>query len=540
MTKILIVDDEELIREGIARKIERLMPHADIVGKAENAKEAMELISLNLPDIVITDIRMPEMDGLQFINEVKSKNNNIDFIIISGFDNFEYARNAIKLGVSEYLLKPVNNDELKNAISNLEKKTADKRQQNEYMKQLESKIYNSLFFLKSKYLNDLIYCDFDAKNILKSLEYVEIGFTNKFYTVITVILYNLDKLPQFHDKKEAYLAKFGVQNIAEEILSEAGKAFAFENLKKENQVVIIVNHNTPDESTLLRLCRKMQDSLSELLQLKSSIGIGKTYKDINCVHNSYIESYRAPLQSGLLGNNSVISINEISDNQPSALFLSDNDKMLLRSSISSHDTNKAIEIISCLFESFEQQHIPYYDIKTLLIDMSIMLIKIIKENGGDWNIIFKEDIFQEDFISHFTKLNEVKEWMEKCVRSVCSYLSGQEKSDGKKIINEVQGYINNYYYLDINLTELAKKYFINPSYLSQLFKSETGVKFIDYVTNVRIEKAKELSSKTSLKLYQIAEMVGYNDFRHFSATFSKYTGLTPSKFRELNNIHNIS
>jgi two-component system, response regulator YesN len=137
--KILVVDDEEIIRDGLSRKIERLIPNAVIVGKAQDANQALELVKLQHPDIVITDIRMPETDGLKFISLSKEIYKDICYIIISGYQDFEYARNAIRLGVEDYLLKPIDNDQLKEVIRKLELKIIEGLRRESMLSDLKSK-----------------------------------------------------------------------------------------------------------------------------------------------------------------------------------------------------------------------------------------------------------------------------------------------------------------------------------------------------------------------------------------------------------------
>jgi two-component system, response regulator YesN len=536
MLKILIIDDEELIRDGVAIKLERLMPDVHVIGKAQDAHQALEIIKINVPDIILTDIRMPEIDGLKLIEMVKEEYPGIRFVVISGYQDFEYAKKSISLNVGDYLLKPIDNIELKNIIEKLDFEINQEKQKNEYLLNLKSNANSSTYFLRNKYLTDAIYFagEFEIDYIKKALEKIQICFPEMYYTVITLIIDNIDCLPGFPGKKDISLAKFAIINIVEESLSSFETVAAFENLKKENQIVAIINHkNSCSSSRLVLECQKLQKSLSSFLKVNATIGIGKSYSDINLLNNSYIESHTAVMQRIVLDNENVIHIDSVPDSSRVTFFMSENERQLLSSYIAARNLNNSLEVLEKIFLSMKSHRTSFATVYIVCFDILIILGKIVKESGISWENIFKDKVISEESILQYTTLEELKSWLKECVTSICSYLSKLNKSDGKKSIEEIKEYVKNYYYTDINLNDLANKYFINSSYLSQLFKNETNEKFVDYVTRIRVEKAMELLSNTSLKTYEIAAMVGYSDPRYFSDVFLKVTGKTPSKYREL-------
>lgn len=533
--KILIVDDEELIRDGIARKIQKMFPHALIVGKAEDAATALEIVRTDRPGIVITDIRMPEIDGFEFIEQLKKEKHDVKFILVSGFEDFEYARKAIRLGVGDYLLKPVDNEELRSVVEKMELQIAEENHEKSKINELKSKSRNTYAFLLNKYLTDLINHtdEFDVQSVLKPLETIDVTFPNTYFSVVTIIPGNLNKLPLFPEKEDMTVALFAAMNITEEVLKASGYTVVFENLKKENHIVAIINHENIQPGDLVKQCRKLLGYLNEYLGMNVSIGIGKYCTAAAGIGNSYTESYSAALQKFVLGDNNVIYADDIPDSNSITFFMSENDKQLLLSCLTSNAADKAKEAVDRVFAKAKSEKLSYANLKTLYIDIAIMIAKIIRENGGSMNHISKEDIFSEDYVARFTTSEELGSWLKECITSTCAYLSDLRKSDGRHAIEEIKEYINNYYYTEINLNDLSKKYYINASYLSLLFKNESGERFVDYITRVRMEKAKELLSNTDLKTYKIAEMVGYADARYFSDVFSKCAGTTPTKYREM-------
>lgn len=172
------------------------------------------------------------------------------------------------------------------------------------------------------------------------------------------------------------------------------------------------------------------------------------------------------------------------------------------------------------------------NIKAIYIELIILFTKTVKESGGTFETLFIEDIASEKFLLQYSCLDSLLDWINNCIDTTCTYIINLKKSSGKKVIDKIIHFINNNYYLNISLNDLGAKYFLNPNYLCQLFKNEIGENFTEYLTQIRIEKAKELLNNTELKSYKVAELVGYNNPRYFSEVFQKIVGVTPTNYRQ--------
>lgn len=538
MLKVLIVDDEVIIRDGIGRKIERLIPNAVVVGKAQDAIEGLEKVKSSYPDVIITDIRMPEIDGLQFISKVKEINNNIKFIVVSGYQDFEYARSALRLGVEDYILKPINNNQLIEIFQKLEKQLQAETQKEEAISNLKNDAYKGINFLKNKYLTDLVDQNdtFDKSYIIKNLELIDINFPNELFSIVNITVTTYENMVLFPSKEDISLAKFAIRNIADEILSELGPVTSFDFLKDESQLVFIINYTATEKEGLKfdigRLCDKVLYSVNKFLKINITIGIGNCCTGLAQLSMAYLEAYKAVAQKFVLGDNRVINIKDVLNINKILYFLPEDNRLLLVNYIKEGNSTRIIEIIDKLFESINKSNLSYSNIKILYIDLLMIFSKTVKESGGNWDNIFSNDIFSEAYIGQYSSLDELLVWIRECVVLICNYIIDLRKSHGRRVIEEIKDYIDNYYYTEINLNELSAKYFLNSNYLSQLFKTETKETFINYLTSVRMLKAKELLYNTDLKSYKISEMVGYNDPRYFSDVFQKYFQCTPKEFRE--------
>lgn len=362
MYKILIIDDEKLVTQGLTSIITRLNPEYSVVGAAYNVNEGIAMTRKFSPNIIISDIRMPQTDGLEMIKQLKSSGCSAKFIILSGYSEFEYARKGMEMGVKYYLLKPVNTQELNTCI----------------------------------------------QMSIKELENEE------------------DHVHSHHGHKAS---------------SE----------KKNNDRFMISEH--------------------DLTQLKS------------CIDRMNIEESQLILDS---------------------IF-----QQLLSEPMITIEAMK----LTCL-----------KIILTSLKSMSSLQIQLYEFLGK--NVLSLENI------SRYETAEQLKNWLINVVKSMIEIKSMGKSSGKNDTITEIKEYISSNYSKDLTLSELSSRFFLNPCYLSQLFKERTGESYLNYVTSIRIDKAKQLLKNTNLKVSTICERVGYSDPIHFSKLFEKRTGIKPSFYRK--------
>lgn len=535
--RILIIDDEDIIRDGLAKKIQRLFPDAVIAGKASDGYEALKLIGTQRPNIVITDVSMPEMDGLQFISIARNIDKHMKFVIVSGFHDFEYARTAIKLGVEDYLVKPIENAVLADLIRKLGEKLEKEQQDETRLCELKRLAGERTDYYKNKYFTDLVsFCnEIDISDIEKNLDIIGVQFPFPCFTVVHIAVSSYEGNPMFPHRKDIPLLKFAIRNIAEEVLAACGMAAAFENLRSPGQILAVVNHKGEECSghiePLKALCGKLAEALHQHLSISAMIGIGRSCCGIENVSSSYYSAYNVAMYRMAANGNRVICAADLPGSGTVTYFIPDDRKLMLNNAIKNPNRKLALEVLEKVLEPLEKGNFSYANIRTVYIDLAIQLIKSVKEAGGTWENIFSQDILSEAFLAGYSSLEQLKEWLQSSIDSICSYIGSLRRSEGKRSIEEIQRFIDNYYYTDITLNSLAARYFMNPNYLSQLFKNEAGMNFIDYLTEVRIEKAADLLKHSDIKVFRVSEMVGYTNHRYFSELFQKLHGMTPSEFR---------
>lgn len=537
--KVLIVDDELVIRKGLKNKIERLISDLTSVILAEDAFLALEIMKAEQPDVVITDIRMPEMDGLAFIEQAKKISKKTKYIIISGYQEFEYAKEAIKLNVEDYLIKPIENAKLLSVMQRIQDKLMEESEQKQQLNELKTSMKQTMSFLRSKHLTDLLEesqnYDFNAYQLL--LNKVEIRFPYPCFTIITIELNPEAKIPHFNNKEDLPLVKFIINNIAEEIMNDIGKCIAFEDNKNKNLLHLIFNHpvfvDKKKNTTIYDHCNKLLEEIHQCLKIYVTIGIGNKVDSFQALNQSYLEATRALKQKFITNDTRIFCSKKEMISIESPYLLTEEKEKTVIQFIRSADSISAQKIIEDIFNNIELIGIQYSNLIMLYMDIMLMMIKAIKDQGICFDDIFEKEILSEDYISTLSNVNELKNQILNHIDRICNYLMNTRKSDGEKTIESLKNYIQQYYYLDLNLSQLSQFYFMNSNYLSQLFKKETGQGFLEYLTQIRMEQAKKLLINTQFKAYEISEMVGYNNPKYFSRAFYKYCGCTPTQFRNL-------
>ena len=297
--RILIVDDEYIIRNGLKSKIERLIPEIKEIFLSEDAITALRQIAAIQPQIIITDIRMPEMNGLAFIERAKNLCPYTKFIIISGYQEFEYAKEAIKLNVEDYLIKPIENEKLKGVINRIKKQFDEENGKKQKLYELKSTMKETMRFLKSKHLTDFVTdsSQYDENALNLMLKKIGVRFPYPFYSVISIELDPELQIPQFSHKDDLPLVKFIINNIAEEMFDGIGKAAAFDDNRNVHYTNIILNHpeyiGENRSQVIYDRSRLLLEELHQYLGVYVYIGIGNRVNGHSDVTESYHEAHNA-------------------------------------------------------------------------------------------------------------------------------------------------------------------------------------------------------------------------------------------------------
>ena len=533
MYKILLVDDEILVRDAIRENIDWGKLDCELIGDCENGKQAVEFVKTHEVDIVLTDILMPYMDGMELSHFLHDNYPDILIVIFSGFGEFEYAKKAIQYNVSEYMLKPVTAMELTKVIENMKEKLDSRKKEQRKMEsltQVSQDYHKNANVIRSKALDCLVKCTREVQVSLDELERMGITFQAASYRVAVFDIDTYSEMYQMDmDKQqESALMAFVLFNVGDEIVvrEKAGVVYQEGN----NRVCIIFAGNRTKEfsESIHRICHEIQKKVKEVIGLETSIGIGSWVRSPYELIYSYRLAAKAIDYRYLLGGNLLFDMEE--KKTDNSIFLI-NDLETLTEAIKSGDRRLMEETLGQIET----------EIKSALVEKSyacIYLQQVIRAIGNTCQslseepekiIAQRETLFKA--VTEQRMFSQAAALVEKYAQEVFDELQELNSSSGQRQGMLAMDYIQkNYMDPGLSLNSICSYLNISTSYFSTIFKEMTGETFIEVLTRVRMEKAKELLENTTMKNYEIAEKVGFSDPHYFGISFKKITGKTPTEY----------
>lgn len=522
--KIMIVDDEAEVREGIAHKIDWNALGFEIVADAENGRDALEKAeSLDL-DVVLTDIKMPFMDGLALGAELAKRKPGLKLIVFSGFDEFEYAQEAIKLNVVEYVLKPVNAEDLTKILGRVKNLLDAEIAQRRNIAQLTEVYQKSLPLMREKFLQELLRGTLDPREIDQQMEHFGVSIREGRYKVAAVcsIGYREGRDPAIARE----LVPVSVRQTVDDILRGRCHREIFLNLAS---VIVVTAWDQDPVEAMMSLMGEVCAECARILGVTVTVGIGRACESAAELHRSYAEARAATEYKVLAGAGKPIYIQDMERLERAPLELDDHREQQILSAIKFGSREQLSTLIDQLLEGDGVG----WSAQARLIGILGALMPIIqryklgeKEMLGDrdtWLPLLRED----------TSLQKQRDWLlDLCIR-MSGCLDQRRVSTAKRLVEEAERYIRDHYQnSDLSVDKLCDHLHISQSYFSTIFKQETGRSYVQYLTDVRMEHAVELLRTTDDKTYLVAEKVGYDEPNYFSYVFKKRFGVSPSQFRK--------
>lgn len=533
MYTILVVDDEEIIRNGICKKIARFFPKLNIAPAQENAIEALHYIQNNEVDIIFTDIKMPLVNGLEFIERALQYNKLLKFVILSGYQNFEFAKKAIGLGVKDYLLKPIDNEEMKNIIESLIVELDKQKKVDKSQIVIGNNAQEGIFSKTSKYISELVNIEasLDTMELLTDLNEQNINFDRHYSVALSVEVNNIKEIETFNTISGLYILQYAICNIIDEVFANYNCVSSVKD-KTDNNFIVILNTDTPiTHYYIVQKASMLGKVLNNIYGLMVKIGIGETVESAEDFCKSYYQAYRAMLQCNMYEDKQISTYSETIENNNSnkIKLLSGFQKDLLESYIKTQNIEKIEESLAQIFTDLREEK--FENIKIIGYEFYFLIIKLLKENDKDMEVAYT--MFEK--LEQVVRLNnkgDIQKWFKEQFIEICKIFENSKKCYGKTLVEEVEAYVEKNYSKEISLGSIASKFYINSSYLSQVFKREKNIKFIDYITSIRLNKAKYLLENTDMKANEISEAIGYSDSRYFREVFVKHVKETPTQYRK--------
>ncbi len=540
MYKVLIIDDEPIIRKGLTSIINWNQLGCEICGEAPDGQIGQEMIKNLKPDIILTDIRMPKDDGFSMLRSVKGIVPHSKIVILTGYRDFNYAHEAIKLGAFDFLLKPTKIEEITEVIKRTVTALDSEKHRKDEMQQFKELYEKNIPLIKEKLLFNLLYgiylSESDVEEQIKRLDL-------QFDTFVMGIIDN-----ESQGEKDSYalqLYQFGIISTLDEVLSED---FSFISTALNSRwLLFVAKPKGQDELDMEKLQSKLtylQEMIENCFSFTVSIAIstmGKGYKDIPL---KFRECQHALEHRFYLGGNTIISYSDMNTffQYQDHSLLEQQQKILLDQIKAGNCDNveQTIESIRLYVKNLKSDAKAYIKSFYLSTLTSINSIRYSLQKTNSENPTESQSLASlYPLIESCENIMDLNDILREAARKAAENVNSYNQKNMRLLLRNAVDYLHEHYCESVTLNDVAEKLFVSTYYLSRMFKKELNKNFVDYLNEIRIEKAKELLMDVRLKTYEIADAIGISDAHYFSKLFKKYAGLTPTEYRELHRTQGI-
>lgn len=534
MFKVMIVDDEPSVRKGLISFIEWDRLDCQVVSEACDGIEAIEKLHSCIPDIVITDIKMPEMDGIEFASFLYSNYSDIKVIILTGYADFSYAQSAIKYGVVDFILKPTPTEKVYEAVEKAKNHILIQRRNIEKIKQLEQQVNNGICEIKEKFIHDIIQgVVSDSSVILSKAKELSLNFTNFF-----LLAFELSSTLPHKEIKLEEQNRFA--SAIKKFLS-----LSFKNIRHYIQflnncfiyVILLFEHDDYSKCihSIITSCDEVLRMTDNFMEFTVSIGISGLHKSILELVNAKDEAFKALANKFYCDNNVFIYSSAIKEQSQNERILINDDMNSIIEFVRSCNHTGAVSALKSMMHKLKTTKQPIDFIKNIGIILCSLCSKMLSNETIDLSSVVEStrDLFEK--IIQSKSIESLSQILFEVVKLTAQKLNPTEINNNYAI-NKVMEYFRLNYKKNFSLQAVSNYVHMNGSYLSRLFKKETGETMTEALTRLRVEKAKELLLKHDTKAYEVASLVGIDDPAYFSYIFKKYTGYSPREFKQTQGI----
>ncbi|MGG1550502.1 response regulator transcription factor [Paenibacillus ferrarius] len=528
--KLLVVEDEFQVRERIAYGIAWADYEIEMAGAVGNGREAVAAVEKDCIDLVITDIHMPDMSGLELAKVLKQEYPHVKIIILTGFDHFEYARDSIDYGVLKYLVKPAENEVVLEAVLKAKQLREQELGEIHHLAMLQQRWIEHLPHLKQLFYKNWLNGRLSSWELEKRSQEIGVSLAGNIYLPVTL---DMDPIAEAEDRFQAGerpLIQYSLYNITRDVMEDTDGI-----VLQDDDGLTAVIFFAPTGAEVAAFQRKVNQLLGRLLstvktclKLTASAGIGTCVEDPALLPIAYKMSRMALQERIVLGNETVIPYRNDVPSKTPWLNITDLEKEIEIAVETGNESKRSELIRHVMAIGFSPDH-PIADAKEMILRITALLTRIVHSHGWSLRETLAEDY--NDFMN-FNQLlakEQLVEWLHRMMARISRSISERRRSGTHVTVSEILAFVDRHLYEEeLSLYFVAEKLYMNYAYASRVFKEVTGSSFSDNVLRLRMEKAKELLA-AGCKVYEVAERVGYKNGNYFSRSFQKYWGIKPSE-----------
>lgn len=511
---ILIVDDEEFARESLRLKIDSDNLNICRLDEAEDGASALRMASEYAYDIVISDVKMPEMSGLEMIRRMQNDNLSNSYIIVSGYNEFDYAREGLRMGVTDYLLKPVKASQLNSLIDDLRQEIILSEEETARQIKLDSAYIEQQVIRQGRQFSVLF--NTDQIDLINSEFKKQLNLQNPF--VISLIQLKWKENQRIQDNVSTY---FTIKEATDHCF---GNNYNLNINVNNSQEFIALHFGIQAEKSLLCCYQKLISQLRTQLGCGVTVGLSSVLTHIELLPQGWQQSLVACRNKLLVGLNQVICFSDIPVSHKKPVPADESAHLHLASLISSQRASETRKYIRQLIEEYAATAGSYQELIDSILGIYIVLLKsyAVPQNR-ELDRVFLQRLY------HLDSVDDIEALLGEYIDHVFSCQDMLSQLNGAEIVKQAQNYIRSNFSENITLESLSEIYHIHPNYLSRAFKKYTNNNFNEYLTMIRMEQAINLLRQPEARIQEVSQMLGYADSKYFSKVFKKFYGITPTQ-----------
>lgn len=524
----MIVDDELIVRDGIKFILDHNFEDAEIVAMAKSGREAIELFEDKRPHLVLMDIQMPGINGIEAIRAIKELDSHVRFVIISAYEHFEYAKNAVQLGVKDYILKPINKHKLIDIVVKIKGEMATERRLKQKEMETQEKLDKILPVLEYGYMYSIIMNNDDYE---ESTNYHNLlNITRDLAYMMVIELGEGDNPTDLSNRIGTGIKGDQVYTSIRNTIKYKCKAVVGPMML--NRICVMVYEDMPESEydhrvRAIELAENLYERIHQIADTEVYIGIGSCYK-LHRMNISYNEAVKAISK---MTDEKVLHIKDAVDNSSksySFLMIKSDEEAIIRKV----EEGNVEDVRARMLVFFSKLQKYYLDEIDAWHSIATELMVLIYTSG------FRNDVLEKsrhtidyvDEINRITQFYDLQNWCVTKAMDITNRIKAEKENKVSAVISEAMAHIEANFNQDLRLKDVAEAVAISPQYFSKIFKKELGVNFIDYLTQVRMEQAKTMLSENNLSIKEICYRIGYNDPNYFSRLFKKVEGVSPTEY----------
>ena len=524
---LCVIDDIASVVQGVSEHIPWEQYGIEVVGTALDGEEGLQLVQSARPDIVLTDIRMPNMDGIEMLERLREDSYEGKIVFFSGYNDFSYAQQALKLGAYDYITKPHSDEQIIEVILRAKQAIEAKAMEDLQSLEIRSKLKDSLPILRQEFFSLLLHHRTNEDNIRRRWDFLQLDLPLQN---LTVLVFEIDQLAEKQTDlsvEEVELIRFSLQNIVEETIAAYAQGVIFRDTL--SRFAAIYHHR--EDLELTRIADKCREHIAAYTKFTVTIGQGRTAAHAGELSEAYQEANLALSYQFYTGGNVVLAYEDVAGREKKLPRYSRDYEQELAVSLRSGNVARAREALNLIFDELSGgPTLPEpMNLVGVYYELASQILRILLEKIPYSDIQPMEQKLRDRSWSTMLPLKELQQLILDLCEEGCRLTERRQRSMTAGMVDQAIAFIQEHLHRDITVADCAKHVHLSPNYFVNVFKRQTGRTFVQFVTQARIEKAKTLLLE-GRQVQEIAAEVGYEDRRYFSDVFKKAEGMTPSEY----------